>query len=165
MRSWSSFVGAESLLRPAKRSLPASFNASSWRNGQRLLLQAFDSNRCGISTRSPQTKPPSPRSFSWSTAMSATSHRCRRVSELSGSGGPQHRHGPRVEHDAVGHAAATAHRRASGHQYPQHVIAALARLAEAGEPLLGPCQQLRRVRAGAKPGDEEEGCRLVRPER
>jgi len=30
--------------------------------------------------------------------------------------------------------------RAAGDQYPQHVFAALARLAEAGEPLLGPVQ-------------------------
>ena len=55
--------------------------------------------------------------------------------------------GARVEHDAVGHAAASAHRRAAGHQHPQHVIAALARLAEAGEPLSCPVQQLRRIRA------------------
>jgi len=40
---------------------------------------------------------------------------------------------------------------AAGHQHPQHVIAALARLAEAGEPLPCPGQQLRRVRAGAEP--------------
>jgi putative SOS response-associated peptidase YedK len=58
--------------------------------------------------------------------------------------------------------SATAHRRAAGHQHPQHVIAALARLAEAGEPVLGPGQQLRRVRAGDEPGDEEEGRGLVR---
>jgi hypothetical protein len=37
----------------------------------------------------------------------------------------------------VGHAAATAHTRAAGHKHPQHVIAVLARLAEAREPL--PC--------------------------
>src|ERR1700758_2629976 len=43
------------------------------------------------------------------------------------------------------------HGRAAGHEHPQHVIAALARLAQAGEPLLGPCQQLRRIRAGAEP--------------
>ena len=61
-----------------------------------------------------------------------------RVSGLSGSGGPQHRHRARVDHDAVGHAAATAHRRAAGHQHPQHVVTALARLAQAGEPLLVP---------------------------
>jgi hypothetical protein len=50
------------------------------------------------------------------------------VSGLSGSGGAQHRRRARVEHDAVGHAAATAHRRAARHQHPQHVIAALAHL-------------------------------------
>ena len=48
--------------------------------------------------------------------------------------------GERADHDALGHAAATAHRRAAGHQHPQHVIAALARLAEAGEPMPGPGQ-------------------------
>ena len=44
--------------------------------------------------------------------------------------------GRELTHDAVGHAAAAAARRAAGHQHPQHVIAALARLAQAGEPLL-----------------------------
>ena len=34
-------------------------------------------------------------------------------------------------------------------------LTALARLAQAGEPLLGPGQQLRRIRSGAEPGDEE----------
>jgi hypothetical protein len=38
-------------------------------------------------------------------------------------------------------------------------------LAEAGEPVPGPIQQLRRVRAGAEPGDQEERCRLVRAQR
>ena len=38
----------------------------------------------------------------------------------------------------MGYAATAAHRRAAGHQHPQHVVAALARLAEAGEPLLVP---------------------------
>ena len=42
--------------------------------------------------------------------------------------------------DALGHAAATAHGWPAGHQHPQHVIAALARLAQAGEPMLGPVQ-------------------------
>ena len=68
----------------------------------------------------------------------------------------------RTRPDALGHAAAAAHRRAAGHQHPQHVVAALARLAEAGEPLPGPVQQLRRIRAGAEPGDQEKGRRLVR---
>ena len=61
-----------------------------------------------------------------------------------------------TDRDALGYAAATAHRRASGHQHPQHVLTALARLAQAGEPMLGSGQQLRRVRAGAEPGDENE---------
>jgi putative SOS response-associated peptidase YedK len=41
----------------------------------------------------------------------------------------------------------------AGHQRPQHVVTALARLAQAGEQMLGPGQQLRRIRAGAEPGD------------
>jgi putative SOS response-associated peptidase YedK len=36
----------------------------------------------------------------------------------------------------VGHAAATAHWWPAGHEHPQHVVAALAHVAEAGEPLL-----------------------------
>jgi putative SOS response-associated peptidase YedK len=62
----------------------------------------------------------------------------------------------------LGHAVAAAHRRSAGHQHPQHVLTALARPAQAGEPLPCPGQQLRRVRAGAEPGDEEEGRGLVR---
>ena len=59
----------------------------------------------------------------------------------------------------------SAHWRAAGHQHPQHVIAALARLAEAGEPMPGAGQQLRRVRTRAEPGDEEKRRGVVRPER
>ena len=61
----------------------------------------------------------------------------------------------RDDPDALGHAAATAHRRAAGHERPQHVIAALARLVEAGEPQPGPGQQLRRVRTGAALADAQ----------
>jgi hypothetical protein len=49
--------------------------------------------------------------------------------------------------DALGHSAA-AHRRSTGHQRPQHRFPALAKPAEAGEPLPGAIQQFRRVRAG-----------------
>src|SRR5438128_6632936 len=56
-------------------------------------------------------------------------------------------------------------RRTAGHQHPQHVITSLAHVAEAGEPLLGPSEQLCRIRAGAEPEDQEEGCRLVRAQR
>jgi hypothetical protein len=49
--------------------------------------------------------------------------------------------------DALGNAAASEDRRTAGDQHPQHLLAALARLAEAGEPMLGPVQQLRRIRA------------------
>jgi hypothetical protein len=66
-------------------------------------------------------------------------------------------HRARVEHDALGHAAATAHRRPAGHQHPQHVVTALAGVAQRREPVPCPGQQLRRVRAGAEPGDEEKG--------
>jgi hypothetical protein len=50
---------------------------------------------------------------------------------------------PRADNDALGRAVAAAHGRAAGHQYPQHIIAALARMAEAGKPVLGPSEQLR----------------------
>ena len=36
------------------------------------------------------------------------------------------------------------------------------RLAQAGEPMPGPGQQLCRIRAGAEPGDQEKGCGVVR---
>ena len=42
---------------------------------------------------------------------------------------------------------APAIRRSAGHQHPQHVVAALAGLATAGEPMSGAGQQLLRVRA------------------
>jgi len=58
----------------------------------------------------------------------------------------------RDDSDALGNDAATAaHWWSTRHQHPQHVITALARLAEAGEPLSGAIQQLRRARAGANP--------------
>jgi hypothetical protein len=62
----------------------------------------------------------------------------------------------RVDDDALGHAATTAHRRAAGHQHPQHVVATLAGLAQTGEPLLGPRQQLCRVCIRAEPRDEKK---------
>jgi putative SOS response-associated peptidase YedK len=61
-----------------------------------------------------------------------------------------------------GDAAATEIRRAAGHQHPQHVVAALAGLAETGEPLPDPGQQLLGIRAGAEPGDRQQARRLVR---
>jgi hypothetical protein len=92
-----------------------------------------------------------------------------RIPGLFRTSDPQHRHRHRDCDHAVGHAAATAHRRAAGHQHPQHVIAALAHVAQAGEPLLGPGQQLRRVRAGAEPGDQKKrtwcGSRSTRTDR
>jgi hypothetical protein len=64
----------------------------------------------------------------------------RRASLLSGASDLQHGSGHRDGDDALGHATTAAHRRSAGHQHPQHVIAALPRLAEAGEPVLGPGQ-------------------------
>jgi putative SOS response-associated peptidase YedK len=61
----------------------------------------------------------------------------------------------------VGHTASP-HRRIAVDQYPQYIVAALARLAEAGEPMFGPGQQLCRVRAGAEPVDEEKRRGVVR---
>jgi hypothetical protein len=52
-----------------------------------------------------------------------------------------------------------------GHQYQEHVVAALAGLAEPGEPVLGAVQQLRRIRSGAEPADRKKGRRLVRAQR
>ena len=72
---------------------------------------------------------------------------------------------PRVDHDAMGHAAAAEVDVAASHEYPQHVVTALARLAQAGEPLLSPGQQLRGICAGAEPGDQEKGRGLVRTQR
>jgi putative SOS response-associated peptidase YedK len=46
---------------------------------------------------------------------------------------------------------------APSNQYSQYFVTPLANMAEAGKPLLGPGQQLCRVRAGAEPGDEKEG--------
>jgi hypothetical protein len=44
---------------------------------------------------------------------------------------------PRPDHGALGHGAAAQVRRAARHQYPQYRFTALARLAEAGEPMPG----------------------------
>src|SRR5215217_845678 len=52
--------------------------------------------------------------------------------------------------------------RPASHQHPQYVIAALAHVAQAGEQVLDPGKQLRRVRPGGKPRNEEEGRSLVR---
>jgi putative SOS response-associated peptidase YedK len=56
----------------------------------------------------------------------------------------------------LGHAATALHRWTAGDQYPQHLVAALAELAKAAKPLSGAVQQLRRVRAGAEPRDQEK---------
>jgi putative SOS response-associated peptidase YedK len=51
--------------------------------------------------------------------------------------------GTEMNPDALGHASAAAYRRAAGHQYPQHLFTALARLAKAGKPMPRAIQQLR----------------------
>jgi hypothetical protein len=82
-------------------------------------------------------------------AMSAISRRCRahfRTIRLQSFATPPM---ARTGHDAVGHAPAAKVSMAARHKYPDHDLTALARLAQAGEPLLGPGQQFRRVRAGA----------------
>jgi hypothetical protein len=58
--------------------------------------------------------------------------------------------------DAVEHATAPTNWRAASHQHPQHVVATLAGLAQAGDPLPGPREQLCRIRARAEAGDEEK---------
>jgi hypothetical protein len=52
--------------------------------------------------------------------------------------------------DALGDAPTTTNRRPARDQHPQHYVTALARLAEAGEPLPRSIQQLRRTRARAE---------------
>ena len=64
----------------------------------------------------------------------------------------------------MGHAATAEVRRTASYQHPERVVPPLARLAEAGKPLPGPVQQLRRIRAGAEPGNQKEARRLVRAE-
>ena len=65
----------------------------------------------------------------------------RRLPGLSCASDPQHRHGHRDDADAVGHA--TAHGQPARHQHPQHVLPALARVAQAREPVPRPGEQLR----------------------
>src|SRR5271166_1682869 len=65
-----------------------------------------------------------------------------RFSRLSGPCNPQHRDWQRASHDALGHAATATHGWPARHQHPQHILAALARLAQAGEQMLGPSKQL-----------------------
>jgi putative SOS response-associated peptidase YedK len=52
-------------------------------------------------------------------------------------------------------------RRGARHQHPEYLVAALAWLAEAGEPMPGSLQQFRRICAGAQSGDQEKGRCLV----
>jgi Phage integrase, N-terminal SAM-like domain len=63
-----------------------------------------------------------------------------RVPRLPGPRSAQQWRRARDGDDALGDAPTAAHRRPACHQHPQHVIPALARLAETGEPVLGPGQ-------------------------
>jgi hypothetical protein len=81
---------------------------------------------------------------------------------LSGASGAQLGRRARDDNDALGHAATTAHWWATGHEHPQHVLAALARLAQAGKSLSCSVQQLRGIRARAEPRDQKGRHRLVR---
>ena len=49
----------------------------------------------------------------------------------------------------------------AGHQHSEHLVAALARLAEAGKPMPGAGQQLFRICARTEPGYEEKGRGMV----
>lgn len=86
----------------------------------------------------------------------------RRLPGLFRSSDPQHRHRHGNDFDALGHATVVTFGRTASDQHSQHILAALAWLAEAPEPLLGAVQQLRWVRSGAQSRDQEEGCRLAR---
>ena len=65
----------------------------------------------------------------------------------------------------LGHAITAAHGRPSRDEHPQHCVTALAGLAETGQPLPGPVQQLCRVRARAESRDQEERRGVVRTQR
>ena len=60
------------------------------------------------------------------------------MTRLSGPGDPQQGCRHRIGHDALGRAATATHGRAAGHEYPQHIIAALAHVAQDRKPLPGP---------------------------
>jgi len=53
-------------------------------------------------------------------------------------------------------AAAAANRRPAGHQHPQHLVAALARLAEAGAARPRAAEQFCRIRPGADPATKKK---------
>ena len=71
-------------------------------------------------------------------------------------------HKARDGDDALGDAATATHRRASSHEYPQHLLTALAHVAQTGEPVFGPGQQLRGICSGPEPRDEKERRGVVR---
>jgi SOS response associated peptidase (SRAP) len=65
--------------------------------------------------------------------------------------------------DALENAATATRWRIPGHKHQEHVVAALAGLAQAREPLSGPGEQLRGIRA--EPQHQKEGRRVVREDR
>jgi hypothetical protein len=65
---------------------------------------------------------------------------CWRIPRLPGSRHPQHGHRDGDGDDALGYATTVAHGRAASHEHPQHILAALAQLAQAGDPMLGASQ-------------------------
>ena len=75
-----------------------------------------------------------------------------RVSRLSRTGDPQHQHWSRVGGDAVEHAATAGNWRTASYQYPQYVLTALARSAQARKPV--PSFHLLCVRAIGRCGVE-----------
>jgi putative SOS response-associated peptidase YedK len=61
----------------------------------------------------------------------------------------------------LGYAPAASYRRPASHQHPQHLLAALARLAQARKPLPCAVQQLRRSMRRSRTRNQEERCGLV----
>jgi SOS response associated peptidase (SRAP) len=80
----------------------------------------------------------------------------RRLPRLSRAGRAQRGHRARDDNDALGHASAATCRELSRYQHQEYVVTALAGLAQAGEPVLGPGEQLRGIRTRAEPGHEKK---------
>src|SRR5882724_10237953 len=85
-----------------------------------------------------------------------------RIPRLPGSGRAQRRRRARDGPDALGNAASATDRRPARHQHQEHIVPALAWMAETGKPMPGPRQQLCGICAGAEPRDQKEGRCLVR---
>jgi len=92
-------------------------------------------NLYSITTNKPPFSRPS-RVVNRHVAKPAANAGC--IPRLSGAGRPQHRHRYRDGNHTLGHASTAAHARGASHEHPQHLITALAHVAQAGEPLPGP---------------------------